>query len=84
MLNDRVRTEWTPVPMLDLRGFNEAIDSYGMLSPLVKQMLSLWSVCNRIITQDQIHGEGNWATIERQCLYESHILALCHVAVLNA
>ena len=36
------------------------------------------------ITQDQIHGEGNWATIKRQCLYDSHILALCHVAVLNA
>ena len=30
----------------------EAIISYGMYSPFMKQMLNLWSVCNRIISND--------------------------------
>ena len=42
------------MPMLDLRRFKEAIVSYGMLLPFVKQILNLWSVCNRIIPKDWI------------------------------
>ena len=42
------------MPMLDLRRVKEAIVSYGMHSPFVKQMLNLWSVCNRIITKHWI------------------------------
>ena len=41
-----------PVEMLDSRRFKEAIISYGMNSPFVKQMLNPWSPCNRIIPQD--------------------------------
>ena len=43
-----VTVNWTPVPMLDLRRFKEAIVSYGMHLLFVKQMLNLWSVYNRI------------------------------------
>ena len=45
---------WTPVPMLDLRRFKEAIVSCGMHSLFVKQISNLWSVCNRIIPNNQI------------------------------
>ena len=103
--------------MLYLRRFKEAIVSYGMHSPFVKQMLNLRSVCNTIIPkdwidlvkgvlepgpqlqwstwfreeaktieqwsksrdreifQDQILGEGDYATIERQAI-DDHILDL--------
>ena len=56
MPNNRgsVTANWTPVPMLDLRRFKEAIVSYGMHSPFVKQMLNWWSVCNKIIPKDWI------------------------------
>ena len=55
--NDRytqgsVRTEWTPVVMLNLRSLKEVIVSYGMQSLFVKQMLNSWSICNRIIPKD--------------------------------
>ncbi|XP_052610186.1 oxidized purine nucleoside triphosphate hydrolase isoform X1 [Peromyscus californicus insignis] len=43
---------WVPVKMLDLRRFKEAIASYGMHSPYVKQMLNTWSTCNRILPKD--------------------------------
>ena len=36
------------------------------------------------IFQDQLFGEGDYANIERQTLYDGHILDLSHVAVLNA
>ena len=97
-----------------------------MHSPFVKQMLNLWSVCNRIIpndwkdsvngilktstqlqwntwfreevkiveqqskarsrniSQNQILGEGDYATIETQAVYDDHTLDLCHAAALNA
>ena len=38
--------------MLGLRRFKKAIVSYGTHSPFVRQMLNLWSVCNRIIPED--------------------------------
>ena len=110
--------------MLDLR-FKEAIVSYDMHPPFVKQMLNMWSVCNiiipndwielvkgvlesgsqlqwstwfreetkiiewskarrREISQDQLFGEGEYATIERHAVYDNHTLDLCHAAVLNA
>ncbi|XP_052568117.1 endogenous retrovirus group K member 10 Gag polyprotein-like [Peromyscus californicus insignis] len=43
---------WAPIEMLDLRRFKEAIVSYGMHSPYVKQMLNSWSAYNRIVPQD--------------------------------
>ena len=105
--------------MLDLRRFKEARVLYGMHSTFVRQVLNLWSVCNRIIpkpcielvkgalepspqlqwsmwfreeakiieqwskassreiSQDQILGKGDYITIERQSLYDDHILDLC-------
>ena len=36
------------------------------------------------ISQDQLFGEGDYADIERQSLYDVHILALSHAAALNA
>ena len=42
------------MPMLDLMRFKETIVSYGMHLPFVKEMLNLWSVCNRIIPEDWI------------------------------
>ena len=36
------------------------------------------------ISQDQILGEGNYASLERQSLYCGHILALCSAGVLSA
>lgn len=35
------------------------------------------------IPQHQIFGEGVYATLERQCLYENDILDLCYAAQLN-
>lgn len=40
------------MPKLDLKRFNEAIVSYSMHSPFVKQMLNLSSVCKIIIPKD--------------------------------
>ena len=40
--------------MLDLRRFKDAIVSYGIHLPFVKQMLNSWLVCNRIIPKDWI------------------------------
>ena len=36
------------------------------------------------ISQDKILRQGNYGTVERQSLYDDHILALCHSATLNA
>ena len=35
------------------------------------------------ISQDQL-GEGEYADVQRQSLYDDHFLDLCHKAVLNA
>lgn len=35
-----IRTDWTPVTMLDLRRVKEVIVSYGMYSPIVKQVIT--------------------------------------------
>ena len=43
-----VKANWTSGSLLYLRRFKEAIVSYGLSSPIVKQMLNLWSGC-RII-----------------------------------
>ena len=37
----------------------------------------------REISQDQILG-GDYATIERQAVYDDHTLDLCHAAAMNA
>ena len=36
------------------------------------------------ISQDQLLGEGDYADIQRQSLYDDHILDSCHTAALNA
>ena len=36
------------------------------------------------ISRDQVLGEGDYATVEGQSLYDGHALALCHSAALNA
>lgn len=56
MPNDRgtVKPNCIPVPILDLGKFKEMIVSFGMHSPFVKQMLGIWSVCNRVISIDWI------------------------------
>ena len=36
------------------------------------------------IYQDQVLGERDYATVDRQSLYDDHALALCHSAALNA
>lgn len=43
---------WNPIEILYLKRFKEAIDSYGMHSPFVKQMLNSWTTWNRIIPGD--------------------------------
>ena len=35
-------------------------------------------------SQDQLPGEGDYANVERQSLYDGHILTLCCAAALNA
>ena len=58
---DSVSANWTSVSVLDLRRFEEVIISYGMHSPIMKEMLKLWTVCNRIITKDGIDMvKANW------------------------
>ena len=42
---------WHAVEMLDIE-FKEAIISYGMYLPYVKQILNSWAVQNRVILQD--------------------------------
>ena len=36
------------------------------------------------ISKDQLLGEGHYANVERQSLYNGHTLSLCHTAALNA
>lgn len=125
---DQMATQniWAPIEMLDLKRFKEAIVSYGMHSPYVKQMLNSWSTYNRIVPQDwrdlaqavlepsqrlqfltwfkeeakniekqwrdkgiqvcqdQLMGEGQYASAQTQCLYDVQTLILCRTAALNA
>ena len=37
----------------------------------------------RKISKDQLLGEGEYATVERQAEYDSHTLDLCHTAASN-
>ena len=41
-----------PIKMINIRHFKEAIISYEMHSPYVKQILNNWATQNRIIPQD--------------------------------
>jgi hypothetical protein len=43
---------WHLIEMIDLWCFKEAIFSYEMHLPYVKQILNNWATQNRIITQD--------------------------------
>ena len=36
------------------------------------------------MTADQLLGEGDYADVQRQSLYDDHTLDLCHTAALNA
>ena len=36
------------------------------------------------ISQDQLLEEGDYATVERQSLYDDHVQDLCHTEDLNA
>ena len=48
-----VTDNWTSMPGLDFKRSKEAIVSYSMPSPFMKQINS-WTVCNRIIPKDWI------------------------------
>ena len=44
-----------------------------------------WSKSRGIkISQDQIIGEGEYATMQSYNVYDYHTLGLCHAATLNA
>ena len=45
-------TGWHPIERKYLRYFKEAMISYGVHSPYVKQILNNWATQNRIILQD--------------------------------
>jgi hypothetical protein len=45
-------TGWHPTEMIALRHFKEAMISYMMHSPYVKQILNNWATQSRIIPQD--------------------------------
>lgn len=36
------------------------------------------------ISQDQLLGEGDYANVQKQSLYDDHTLAVCHTAALHA
>ena len=40
---------WHSIEMIDLRYFKEAMISYGMYIPYVKQILNNWTTQNKII-----------------------------------
>ena len=49
------------------------------------KIIEKWSRARgREISQDHIPGEGNYAIVERQFLYDGHILTLCQAAALYA
>ena len=41
-------------------------------------------MCHHCLAHDPLLGEGDYATIERQSLYDDHALAFCSGEVLNA
>ena len=65
----------------------ETANNYNRV-PGSKKRLRFWNnkskARGRAISQDQILGEGDYATIERQTVYDDHTLDLCHTAALNA
>ena len=44
--------EWQLVGLLDLRTFKESVINFGMHFPFVKQILTSWTIKNRLIPQD--------------------------------
>jgi hypothetical protein len=44
--------EWQLVGLLDLRTFKESVINFGMHFPSVKQILTSWTIKNRLIPQD--------------------------------
>ena len=64
--------------------FQRLIHNYNGVPGSEKRLKLLNNgVRDREISQDQILGEGDYATIERQTVYDDHILNLCHTAALN-
>ena len=44
--------EWQPVGLLELRKSKESVTTFGMHLPTVKQILTSWTIKNRLIPQD--------------------------------
>ena len=44
--------EWQPVGLLELRKSKESVTNFGMHLPTVKQILTSWTIKNRLIPQD--------------------------------
>ena len=44
--------EWQLVGLLDLRTFKESVTNFGMHFPSVKQILTSWTIKNKLISQD--------------------------------
>ena len=44
--------EWQPVDLLELRKSKESVTNFGMHLPSVKQILTSWTIKNRLIPQD--------------------------------
>ena len=44
--------EWQPVGLLELRKSKESVTNFGMHLPSVKQILTSWTIKNRLIPQD--------------------------------
>lgn len=43
---------WSPIEMLELKHFKEAVLLYGLHSSFVKEMLSNWDMQHRVIPKD--------------------------------
>ena len=49
---DDKEASWALTQILDLRRVKEAIVSYGIHSPFVKQLFNSWSSCNQVTPKD--------------------------------
>ena len=47
-----VAYQWEQICMKDLKGIKEAVVSYGMHSPYVKQLMESWAMNNRVTPKD--------------------------------
>ena len=47
-----VAYQWEPISMKDLKGIKEAVVSYGMHSPYVKQLIESWARNNKVTPKD--------------------------------